>query len=377
LFRAIAEVDRSEAWVEDGARDIAHWLRMRYGISDWKARRWIACAHALEGLPRIADALATGELGVDKVVELTRFASAEREADLVPWARQVSSGRIRHRADVECRRSLEEARDAEETRSVSWWYFDEGKRFGLEAELPAAQGAVVVNALERATEEIPGMPREEDASFLPQRRADALVALCSAGLADEKDPDRATVVVYASLDSLLSADGGCEIEGDGVIHAATARRLMCHGRVQVVLEDQSGQPLRVGRLTREPPAWMLRQLRHRDRECTFPACGSRRFTQAHHIVWWRHGGRTDLDNLVLICTFHHKLVHEYGWSLRRHPDGTVHWFRPDGTRYRAGPGPPPSTSHPDRPNQDRPEQERPDHAGQLTVPQPSLMTAAS
>jgi hypothetical protein len=120
---------------------------------------------------------------------------------------------------------------------------------------------------------------------------------------------------------------------------------------------------------------MVRQLRHRDRECTFPACGSRRFTQAHHVVWWRHGGTTELDNLVLICTFHHKLVHEYGWSLRRDRNGTVQWFRPDGTRYRAGPGPPPSTS--DRPNQDRPEQERPDRAGQLAVPQPSLMIAAS
>jgi hypothetical protein len=47
-----------------------------------------------------------------------------------------------------------------------------------------------------------------------------------------------------------------------------------------------------------------------------------------------------LDNLVLVCTFHHKLVHEYGWTLRRDTDGTVEWFYPDGTRYRAGPAPP-------------------------------------
>ena len=61
----------------------------------------------------------------------------------------------------------------------------------------------------------------------------------------------------------------------------------------------------------------MRQLKYRDRECTFPGCGARRFTQAHHIVWWERGGATDLDNLVLVCSFHHKLVHEYGWGLKR------------------------------------------------------------
>jgi hypothetical protein len=83
---------------------------------------------------------------------------------------------------------------------------------------------------------------------------------------------------------------------------------------------------------------MLRQLRWRDRGCSFPNCEHRRFTDAHHIRWWSRGGTTDLDNLVLLCTFHHKLVHEHGWGLSRDAeDGEVRWFRPDGTRYRAGP----------------------------------------
>lgn len=85
---------------------------------------------------------------------------------------------------------------------------------------------------------------------------------------------------------------------------------------------------------------MMRQLRYRDVECRFPGCGARRFTQAHHIVWWEQGGPTDLDNLLLVCWFHHKLVHEYGWVLRLDPDGAVGWFRPDGTRYVGGPAPP-------------------------------------
>jgi hypothetical protein len=340
LLRLIAEGDRRELWRNSGARDMAHWVSIRYGISDWKARRWIGAAHALEGLPRLSEAFSSGELGLDKVVELARFATAETEARLTRWAMGVSCACIRRKGDLATRQSIEEAQDADRSRFLSWWYLDDGRRFGLEAELPAAQGAVVAKALERLAEQLPAMPAEEDAVSADARRADALVALCSSRLAADADPDRATVVVHAQLDALDSSDRGCELEGGGVIHAETAKRLLCNGRVQTVIEDEAGQPVRLGRTSREPSAWMMRQLRYRDRECKFPGCGARRFTQAHHIVWWEHGGPTDLDNLLLLCTFHHKLVHEYGWALRHDPDGTVGWFRPDGNRYIPGPAPP-------------------------------------
>ena len=123
-------------------------------------------------------------------------------------------------------------------------------------------------------------------------------------------------------------------------HPQTVRRLLCTARVQAVIEDRGGNPLGLGRTSREPSASMMRQLRYRDSECRFPGCGTRRFTQAHHIKWWEHGGRTDLNNLLLVCTFHHKLVHEYGWAVTRDEDSTVRWFRPGGTLYRAGPAPP-------------------------------------
>ncbi len=339
LLSLIAEVDRLEAWGDSGARDTAHWVSMRYGISAWKAHRWVAAAHALERLPRISEALARGELGIDKVVELTRFASPETEARLISWAEGVSCGAIRRRGDLEARASIRQDREADRARFLSWWYFEEGRRFGLEAELPAAQGAVVARALERLAEQVPAMPGEQDPYFASSRRADALVALCSARLASDPDRDRATVVVHAQLGGLAAGTGGCEIEGGTVIHPQTARRLLCNARVQTVLEDEAGTVIGLGRITREPPAWMLRQVRYRDRECRFPGCGTRRFTEAHHVRWWRHGGRTDLDNLLLICSFHHRLVHEHGWSVKRDPDGTIRWFRPDGAGYRAGPSP--------------------------------------
>jgi len=235
--------------------------------------------------------------------------------------------------------------DAERSRFVSWWYFDEERRLGLEAELPAAQGAIVVRALELAADAIPAIPDERDGCFAPARRADALVAVCSARIARDADQDRAMVVVHAQLDGIERGVGGCEIDGGPVVHPQTVRRLLCNARVQTVLEDPAGNVLGLGRTSREPSTWMLRQLRYRDRECRFPGCGARRFTQAHHVVWWRHGGRTDLDNLLLICSFHHRLVHEHGWSVKRDPDGTVRWFLPGGARYRAGPSPGPDADH--------------------------------
>ena len=125
FFCLIVQIDRCEAWRDSGARDMAHWLWMRYGISDWKARRWIAAAHALEGLPLLSEAFSSGEVGIDKVVELTRFATAETESRLIRWAQGVSCGAIRRKGDLSVRASLEEVADVDRSRFLSWWYFDE------------------------------------------------------------------------------------------------------------------------------------------------------------------------------------------------------------------------------------------------------------
>src|SRR5438034_6959553 len=79
FLQALAEVDGRGAWEIWGAQDTAHWVSMRYGVSYYKAERWLRAAHALEGLPLISQAFASGELSLDKVVELTRFAAPETE----------------------------------------------------------------------------------------------------------------------------------------------------------------------------------------------------------------------------------------------------------------------------------------------------------
>ncbi len=165
--------------------------------------------------------------------------------------------------------------------------------------------------------------------------------VCSGAIASDPDQDRATLVVHTRLETLLGAPGApnAEIEHGPVLDPATAQRLACDARIQVMAEDPHGQPLSLGRITRTPSAAMVRALRYRDKKCRFPGCGRRRFTNAHHVRFWSRGGANDLGNLVLVCGFHHRLVHEGGWRLRLDPDATVRWFRPNGVRYRAGPAP--------------------------------------
>jgi hypothetical protein len=306
----------------------------RFALEGRPVARGRAC---LSWLLATADALERGTLGIDKVVELTRFAEFDDEDALVRWAQGVSSGAIRRAADLKTAGREEQADLDARTRWLEWRYADDGRKWLLDAELPAAQGAVVARAIDRVGGQIPAMPGEESDQYAGARRADALAAMCSARLAADGDQDRATVVVHADVDVLYDVDANAIIEGGPVIGGSTVQRLLCNARLQAVVEHPDGNVLGQGRASREPSRSMMRQLRHRDDACRFPGCDARRFTQAHHIVWWSRGGATDLDNLVLVCSFHHTLVHERGWSIHRTDDGEVVWHRPGGARYRAGP----------------------------------------
>jgi hypothetical protein len=83
------------------------------------------------------------------------------------------------------------------------------------------------------------------------------------------------------------------------------------------------QPLEVGRATRVVAPAQRTALTVRDGGCRFPGCDRPvAWCDAHHLRHWLHGGPTDLGNLVLLCRGHHHAVHEGGWRLDRHPDGT-------------------------------------------------------
>ena len=99
-----------------------------------------------------------------------------------------------------------------------------------------------------------------------------------------------------------------------------------------IVEGEDGEPLDIGRKTRAIPLALARALRARDGGCRFPGCDRTRFCQGHHIAHWADGGDTKLANLVTLCDFHHGLVHEGGYGMKRTDDGLFIFTRPDGRR---------------------------------------------
>ena len=155
----------------------------------------------------------------------------------------------------------------------------------------------------------------------------------------------------------------------GEIPTALAQRLACDCETwRVVLDPGTGLPLELGRTHRIVPAWIRKALHARDRGCRWPGCTApTSWTDAHHILAWYHGGLTNVDNLLLLCRFHHGLVHEglpdgRRWRITLDPDtGEVHAFRPHGEPYELGPSRPWLSPNHQRPNHQHPNHQHPNH----------------
>lgn len=338
LMRAFVRCDLKRVYRADDSFDMAGWLSIELGISRWKAARWLKAGHMLDELPTLRDAYERGELSTDKFVELARFATRGTEADLVQWAKRTSPAGIRARADQELRAQAEEVRDADRWRSLDWEWDDGNTRLSLWGSLPADQGAKLIKAVDRLSKRLPVTP-EDDPRNPEARRADALVAMASASIANDNDADRATVVIHADVDTILDSDKNGVLHGGLPIPPEATAILTCDSRVQTVLHDDDGGIFHVGSPSYVVPKWLRRQVEHRDGyRCTFPNCGRRGFTDVHHIVPWPRG-KSELSNLALLCNAHHRLIHIYGWHVRMNEDQTTRWFRPDWTPYEPRPAP--------------------------------------
>jgi hypothetical protein len=164
------------------------------------------------------------------------------------------------------------------------------------------------------------------------RLADGLVEVCATS-GDRLSP-AIQLTVNVDLESLAESHSGgvAELEAGPVIANETARRLACDAIVEAAIYNDC-QVLGVGRRTRTIPGWLRRQLWARDGGCQFPGCGRTRFVHGHHVRHWADGGPTDLDNLVLLCGFHHRFLHEHGWSIEWDPGGRPVFHRGDGRLY--------------------------------------------
>jgi hypothetical protein len=136
-----------------------------------------------------------------------------------------------------------------------------------------------------------------------------------------------------SLATLIDEDSklGGELEHRGLIDAAVARRLACDATVVVALDDDVGHTMYEGRARRDPTPTQRRELWRRDRHCRFPGCTHETFVNPHHLRWWkRDRGKTDLDNLALLCEHHHGLVHSKVWQAKGDANGELTFVGPSG-----------------------------------------------
>jgi uncharacterized protein DUF222/HNH endonuclease len=317
----VGELDRRGGWGDYyGCTSCAHWLSWRCAVSPRSAREHVRVARRLPGLPHIRAAFAAGELSYAKVRALTRVAEPVSEQELLELARLLTASQLERAVRAYRRITSEDAQAVHEDAHLELCWDEEGALV-LRGRLAPEDGALVLRALEAARD---ALAQEGRGSAEPRpTRTEALVALADATLAaaaGRSGGDRYQVVVHVDAAALSGSDdsGGCLLEDGPPLAAETARRLACDASV-VAASDRDGHPLRLGRKKRTIPVALRRALQARDGGCRFPGCDNQRFLHAHHIRHWAHGGETSLDNLVLVCTRHHRLVHEGGYRLdQRH-----------------------------------------------------------
>ncbi len=327
------------------------WLRVR---CPWMARseashlaQVVAAGQAHWG-SSLAEALRAGSTSLHRAALVARtvtrlavsldvdqqeaYARIATDAASHPEIGDADLGRVCHTLLVDL---LDEApagdavRTAQEQRCLTRRPLGQGMvRYTLDAPLADAAlvDGVLAGPLVRPTPEPDGTPDPRSAG---QRRYDGLLAVVTRGLGHPGAPPstaRASVVLTLRADPAGGRPTGAATTSQGlVLGAAEAGRYACLGDVTPLVLGERGEPLALGRTQRLASPGQVKALLVRDGSCTYPGCSlPGTWCDAHHLTWWSRGGGTDLDNLALLCSRHHTLVHQR--DLTASVDGgTVTW----------------------------------------------------
>ena len=359
----LREFDECSGWAGEGIKSCAHWLNWKCGLSLNAGRERLRVAKALPLLPQATAAFREGRLSYSKVRAISRVATAKNESVLLNIAFHGTTWHVEQAVSAWRRELRLEAlkvdRLRHDLRELSCHYDDDGFLI-LKGRFTPEQGAVIQQALNAALdelhEELKNVSAETSAFEQPDpckpqpqpiasRRADALTRMAEAFLSGQSassSAERYTVNIHTDMETLKADGAGAEsqLENGPNVSAETSRRLCCDAGVVHWLDKKDGkngdiEPLSVGRKTRTIPPAIRRALQRRDLGCRFPGCSCSRFVDAHHIVHWADGGETSMDNLVLLCRHHHRLVHEGGFGLRRQSGSGFLFTNPDGKRIPA------------------------------------------
>ena len=375
----LAEFDRKRGWAHQGLASCAHWLSWRCGVGGVAAREKVRVARALEALPKIAAAFGEGRLSYSKVRAITRVATPETEASLLHLGLAGTAAHIER--TVRVFRRLQREQERNEAEAIHERRYLDCRRESdgcvtVQARLAPEVGEFLLKALEAAEAQLNERSEDKEQTAAAgqahsvsddvsaetsraqcaqrqergavpadvsaetprrsacQRRADALGHILERFLAGKCSSASASaheLVVHIAHDALrdVPESSGAALDSGHAVAVETARRLGCDGALVGVVEGAQGEPLAVGRRTRAVPPAIRRALRMRDGGCRFPGCDRSRFVQAHHIRHWADGGETNLDNLITLCSFHHRQVHEGGYGVRVQ-EGAIEFTHPDG-----------------------------------------------
>jgi hypothetical protein len=299
------------------------WLRHNCHMTEGAAAARVAVGRRMFELPESLQALASGKIGFAHLTVMTRTADAVGDAfeepKLLKEAEQSSPGKFfhtcrhyRHSADP-VGYAAEQAEQVENrslrlSRAEDGWYL-------LSGVLDSIGGAAVRNALEPLARK----SGEHDDRNRERRLADALVELAT-------ERSQTQINVTSTLETLLGVTGSAAAEMDFSlpISSTTVERMACDCSVARILLGSESQVIDVGRSRRVVSGPARKALEVRDRHCQWPGCDRpAKWSAAHHVVHWIHGGATDLDNLVLLCHRHHWMVHEGSWQLVKTDGGRM------------------------------------------------------
>ncbi|HEY7012511.1 MAG TPA: HNH endonuclease [Streptosporangiaceae bacterium] len=377
----LADFDARRGWASWEMGSCAQWLSWKCQMSSGTAREHVRVARALRDLPVIRARFAEAKLSYAKVRALTRIATPATEAGLAELAEPMTANQLERFARAHRQVTRADDANARVRRRLVWRVEEDGSLSGT-FRLPPLAGAVLLKALRAACADLAGDPRagvsaETPAAETPPAAspsalrtssdlADGLIAVAESFLAGKvagaDDAEVYQVVVHAGTDVLTeppvpAADPGvsaetpaarvpgdpadparCHVEDGPAISVSTAQMLACNAALSWMTHGDAGAVLALGRRRRRPSSAIRRAARERDHgRCRFPGCESRR-VDLHHIQHWINGGRTDLDNLISLCPWHHKMVHDRGYTIAARPGSAdFAFYHPDGTPLPSSP----------------------------------------
>jgi hypothetical protein len=318
----IAELDRREAWLSWDCRSMAHWLSWKCGVNVRTGRDHVRVARELERLPLVTAEFAGGRLSYSKVRALTRLVStSETEAELVELALVATASQL-DALTAGCARvkRLNDPEHQERIHENRFWSLrpdDDGcgtitmrGPIDLLAELKVAVDA----ALEAES--------ANDGEEIGARRFDAALAIAHQYLAPDPDAVPVATIVIRTEAEISTGSAGDDTEmtipprAHGLaISRAAYERLRCDAAVAVERALDDGSVERTRTVDAIPRAIRRAVLRRDLGTCRWPGCGARASVHVHHIVWRSRFGRNEIGNLVALCHYHHRSVHQRGWRI--------------------------------------------------------------